>query len=159
MRFRLNGLIAATYTPLHADGTLNLDAVPPMVERLIQEQITGLYVCGSTGEGMSLTGDERRQVAEAFVHSAAGRLPVVVRVGHNSLAEARQTLSFPPGDEMHPGPVGPRVRPLPVAPTAPQRVAGRGVAPAPRGNRLFPPRHRMNPQAAAALGIRQDLAG
>jgi N-acetylneuraminate lyase len=90
MRFRLNGLIAATYTPLHADGTLNLDAVPPMVERLIQEQITGLYVCGSTGEGMSLTGDERRQVAEAFVHSAAGRLPVVVQVGHNSLAEARQ---------------------------------------------------------------------
>jgi N-acetylneuraminate lyase len=88
MRYRLEGLIAATYTPMDDAGALKLDEIPPMVQRLIDEDVAGLYVCGSTGEGMSLTGSERRAVAEAFVQAAAGRVPVIVQVGHNSLAEA-----------------------------------------------------------------------
>jgi N-acetylneuraminate lyase len=86
---RLAGLIAATYTPLMPDGGLNLDAIPAIVDRLLSTGIKGLYVCGSTGEGMSLTGDERRAVASRFVDAAAGRVPVIVQVGHNSLHEAR----------------------------------------------------------------------
>ncbi len=60
-----------------------------MVEFLLQRGVHGLYVCGSTGEGMSLTSDERRSVAEAYVRAAAGRVPVLIQVGHTSLAEAR----------------------------------------------------------------------
>lgn len=84
----LSGLVAATYTPLHHDGRLNLDVVPLLVERLIDQRIGGLYVCGSTGEGVSLSSGERRVVCEAFVAAARGRVPVVVQVGHNSLQEA-----------------------------------------------------------------------
>ncbi len=87
---RLTGLIAATCTPMDEQGRLKLDVVPPMVDRLIAEGVAGLYVCGSTGEGMSLTGAERRLVAEAYVEAAAGRVPVIVQVGHNSLAEAAE---------------------------------------------------------------------
>ena len=90
MKKRLTGLIAATFTPMHDDGALNLNAVKPMVEHLLKEGMGGLYVVGSTGEGVSLCGHERRAVAEAFVKAADGRLPVVVQVGHNSLSEARQ---------------------------------------------------------------------
>jgi N-acetylneuraminate lyase len=86
---RLTGLIAATYTPMRDDGALNLDAVGPLVEHLIETGVAGLYVCGSTGEGVSLGSDERRAVTRAYVEAAARRLPVVVQVGHNSLAEAR----------------------------------------------------------------------
>ncbi|WP_442505414.1 dihydrodipicolinate synthase family protein [Novipirellula sp. SH528] len=87
---KLNGLIAATYTPLDDNGELNLDPIAAMTEWLIAQGISGLYVCGSTGEGMSLSSDERRRVAEAYVQSAGGRVPVIIQVGHNSLAEARQ---------------------------------------------------------------------
>lgn len=87
---RLNGLIAATYTPLDDSGNLNLDAVTPMVEHLLASGISGLYVCGSTGEGMSLTGSERKAVAEAYVLAADHRVPVIVQVGHNSLSEAAE---------------------------------------------------------------------
>jgi N-acetylneuraminate lyase len=59
-------------------------------ERPIAEGVDGFYVCGSTGEGVSLTTNERKRVAEAFIDAAAGRLPVVVQVGHNSLEEARE---------------------------------------------------------------------
>lgn len=91
MKFKkLNGLVAATYTPLHDDGSLNTEEIPSMVDRLLSNGVTGLYVCGSTGEGMSLSGDDRRTVAEAYVKATAGRVPVIVQVGHNSLDEARQ---------------------------------------------------------------------
>ncbi len=87
---RLDGLIAATYTPLDAEGNLNLAEVSPMVEHLLATGVSGLYVCGSTGEGMSLSTDERKAVAEAYVRACGGRVPVIVQVGHNSLFEARQ---------------------------------------------------------------------
>ena len=67
MAYRLTGLIAATYTPLCEDGSLHLDLVPAMVDFLERSGVTGIYICGSTGEGMSLSGDERRAVAEAYV--------------------------------------------------------------------------------------------
>lgn len=90
MEYRLSGLVAATYTPMDDAGRLNLVEVPSQVERLIGEGVTGLYVCGSTGEGASLTGSERRLVAEAFVAAAARRVPVIVQVGHNSVSEAAE---------------------------------------------------------------------
>jgi N-acetylneuraminate lyase len=86
---KLSGLIAATYTPMSANGDLNLEVVPQMVEKLLLDGISGLYVCGSTGEGMSLTTPERQSVAAAFVEASAGRLPVIVQVGHNSLRESQ----------------------------------------------------------------------
>lgn len=90
MGFRLTGLVAATFTPMHADGSLNLDQVGPMVDYLIDRGLSALYVCGSTGEGPSLSMDERKATAAEFVGASSGRLPVVVQVGHTSLAEARQ---------------------------------------------------------------------
>ena len=93
---RLDGLIAATYTPLDDNGSLNPALVAPMVEHLLQNGINGLYVCGSTGEGMSLSSDERKAVAEAYVQATDGRIPVIIQVGHNSLAEARQLAAHAP---------------------------------------------------------------
>ncbi|MCA9265444.1 MAG: dihydrodipicolinate synthase family protein [Planctomycetales bacterium] len=85
---RLNGLIAATLTPYHPDHSINLAAVPPLVELMLSQGVDGFYVNGSTGEGMSLTTDERCQLAEAFVRAAAGQAPVVIQVGHNCLRDA-----------------------------------------------------------------------
>ena len=85
---RLRGLIPATYTPLRPDGAIDLDAIAPLTEQLLEDGVTGLYVCGSTGEGVSLSVPERKQVAEAFVAAANGRVPVMVHVGHDSLTEA-----------------------------------------------------------------------
>ena len=85
---QLQGLIAATYTPLTTDGKLNLPQVHPLVEHLLASGVDGLFVCGSTGEGMSLTTSERKELATAYIEAAQGRVPVLIHVGHNSLAEA-----------------------------------------------------------------------
>ncbi len=66
---QLTGLIAATFTPFDAQGKINLGAIPDMVETLVANRISGIYVCGSTGEGHSLTVAERKTLTEAF-HAA-----------------------------------------------------------------------------------------
>jgi len=89
MSFRLHGLIAAGFTPMNADGSVAPDLIAEVVEFLIEQRVGGIYVCGSTGEGPLLSTEERMAVAAAYVAAAGGRLPVVVQVGHSSLAEAR----------------------------------------------------------------------
>jgi len=86
---RLTGLVAAAYTPMHDDGSIKLEAVPGMVDYLVSAGMSGIYVCGSTGEGPSLRCDERKAVAEAFVQACGGRLPIVIQVGHNSVAMSK----------------------------------------------------------------------
>jgi len=93
MQDRYTGLFAAVFTPMRGDGSLNLTQIQPMVDYLLRTEISGLYVCGSTGEGPSLSSDERRAVAAEYVKAAAGKLPVIVQVGHNSIAEARELAS------------------------------------------------------------------
>lgn len=90
MKERITGLVAATFTPMHDDGSLRLERAEPMVDFLLQAGIRALYVVGSTGEGVSMTGAERRQTAEAYVRATRRRVPVIVQVGHTSLAEARE---------------------------------------------------------------------
>lgn len=90
MANKTRGLIAATFTPLKPDGSLNLALIPPVTDHLVANGITGIYVAGSTGEGVSLTMDERRAVAEAYIDAAAGRLMVFVQVGQDSVEQARQ---------------------------------------------------------------------
>lgn len=87
---KFQGLMAATYTPFDAGGALNLNAVPAIVEHLVASGVKGLYVCGSTGEGMSLSQRQRIEITEAYQAASQNRLPVMVQVGHNCLAEARE---------------------------------------------------------------------
>ena len=87
---RYNGLIAATLTPMKASREVSMEHVGPQIERLIERQVAGLYVCGSTGEGVSLTNAERKAVTVESIRAAAGHVPVLVQVGHNSLAEAAE---------------------------------------------------------------------
>jgi len=63
MQFHLDGLIAAVFTPLEDDGSLNLGQVPAVVNHLESDGVEGLYILGSTGEGVSMSRKERRRVA------------------------------------------------------------------------------------------------
>lgn len=89
----LNGLVPAVITPMDDTGSLNLDMVEPMVEHLVTDDVHGIYVCGSTGEGPSLTTDERKEVVREYNKAANGTLDVIAHVGHNSLRSAKELAS------------------------------------------------------------------
>jgi N-acetylneuraminate lyase len=84
----LTGLVAAPHSPFKPDGSLNLDIVPAQVQLLLEGGVRAAFVCGTTGEGPSLTTPERIGLADRWVRVAPRELSVVVHVGHTSLAEA-----------------------------------------------------------------------
>jgi N-acetylneuraminate lyase len=89
MPTKLTGLIAATPTPFHADGSLNLDAVEPLAELLAKAGVAGVFIAGSTGESHSLTVDERIALAERWSKVAPKyKLKHLVHVGHNCQLDA-----------------------------------------------------------------------
>lgn len=63
---KLQGLIAAPFTPMHPDGTLHLSLIPAYYEMLKANGVTGAFICGSTGEGVSLTLHEKKSVATTW---------------------------------------------------------------------------------------------
>ncbi len=81
-------LIAAPHSPFDLHGELNLAAVDLQAAHLRRTGIHGVLVAGTTGEGASLTGAERRRLAERWV-AVGGDLRVVLHVGHASPHEAR----------------------------------------------------------------------
>ena len=85
----LNGLIAAPFTPMKEDGGINLPMIKKYADTIAEKGcVTGVFICGTTGEYASTTVEERKAVAEAWVEGAAGRFKVVVHVGSNCYVDA-----------------------------------------------------------------------
>jgi N-acetylneuraminate lyase len=90
MKSRLLGLIAAPFTPMLPDGSLNPAAILQQGRALSASGVAGAFICGTTGEGFSLTTPERQQVAEAWKNEQTKSLRLIVHVGHNSLEESQK---------------------------------------------------------------------
>ena len=88
----LEGLIAAPFTPMGPDGSLNLSIIPRYYRMLKANGIAGAFICGSTGEGVSLTTREKMAVAEAWA-SCTGDDPdfrVMTLLGGTSIADCQE---------------------------------------------------------------------
>jgi dihydrodipicolinate synthase/N-acetylneuraminate lyase len=84
----LEGVLAAAVTPLREDGTkLDEPAFGPYVDFLAEGGLDGLLALGTTGEGILLSADERKQAARLFLAAAGGRLQVAVHCGAQTTAE------------------------------------------------------------------------
>jgi N-acetylneuraminate lyase len=90
MQNRFRGLIAAPFTPFKSDRSINLDVIPAYARFLRENGVSAAFVCGTTGEGLSMTLAERLAVAEKWTASSDERLPVIVHVGHTCLEDARK---------------------------------------------------------------------
>jgi len=86
MNQKLTGLIAAPFTALNAEGSLNLDMIERQANLLVENKVNGAFICGTTGEGMSLSMDERLKVAEKWMAVAPRSLRVIVHVGHQTIS-------------------------------------------------------------------------
>jgi N-acetylneuraminate lyase len=89
MSVRLSGILPALVTPLRADETVNVTALEQLLERVYTSGVDGVYVCGSTGEGLVLPAAERRKVTEVAVRNSPQGKQVIVHVGAWSFSEAQ----------------------------------------------------------------------
>lgn len=88
MALTLSGMFTAVVTPFQADGSLDLPALARHVEWQIENGISGLVPCGSTGEAATLSHEEHVRVVRHVVEVAAKRVPVIAGTGSNSTREA-----------------------------------------------------------------------
>lgn len=79
-------LVVAAVTPLTESGaTLDLEAVAPYVAFLESHGADGVFACGTTGEGVLLSLDERRRVTAAFRDAVSGAL--IMHAGAQNTAD------------------------------------------------------------------------
>ncbi|XP_064520167.1 ATP-dependent RNA helicase A isoform X5 [Pseudopipra pipra] len=91
-RKKLQGLVAATITPMTPDGQINLPVIRQYVDYLVNKQtVKNVFVNGTTGEGLSLSIQERKQLAEEWVCQGKDKLDhVIIHVGALSLPESQE---------------------------------------------------------------------
>ena len=86
---KLTGLIAAPFTPMDQTGNLNLGLVGKYADKLKKDGVGGAFVCGTTGEGMLMTSEERISVAEKWIEQQNSNFKVIVHVGTTSARQSR----------------------------------------------------------------------
>lgn len=82
-----SGSLVAIVTPMHADGTIDLDAWARLLDFHAANGTRGIIVGGTTGESATLNDAELRELA---LHAAArlrGRLALIVGAGSSSTAD------------------------------------------------------------------------
>ncbi|MGR9135528.1 4-hydroxy-tetrahydrodipicolinate synthase [Rhizobium indigoferae] len=80
---RLGGAITTLITPFR-HGCLDRPALRALAEWQILSGVDGLTVCSTTGEGPTLSQQERAEAIDLVIRSAAGRVPVIAATGTTS---------------------------------------------------------------------------
>ena len=81
------GILTAILTPFDADGRVNEDAFVALVHHLLENGSDGVVVAGSTGEGATLTDDEKLRLFELAVRES-GDATVIAGTGSNDTAHS-----------------------------------------------------------------------
>jgi N-acetylneuraminate lyase len=84
----LRRIFSALVTPMRADESVDHDVLGALVERQLGRGVEGFYCCGSSGEALLLSLEERKQVVRTVTEAAAGRVPVIAHVGTIRTADA-----------------------------------------------------------------------
>jgi N-acetylneuraminate lyase len=83
-----HGTWPALITPVAPDGSVNVPVLRELTEYLLAKQVDGLYLCGSTGEGLFQSVQDRELVVKQVLDQVRGRIPVIVHVGCVATREA-----------------------------------------------------------------------
>lgn len=83
-----SGIWSALITPFDADNNVNQQVLCDLVDYLLDQNVSGFYLCGSTGEGLLMSLDERKTVTETVLRHVDGRAPVIVHIGTTALVDA-----------------------------------------------------------------------
>ncbi len=84
----IKGSLVAIVSPMHDDGSLDLDAYRRLIDWHVAEGTNAIVAVGTTGESPTVTPSEHGELIRVAVEAAGGRVPVIAGTGGNSTAEA-----------------------------------------------------------------------
>lgn len=87
MRLKPEGIITPLVTPMHDDESLNETELRVQINRMITNEINGVFCLGTNGEFYALTPEEKLKIIEITVEETRGRVPVYAGTGCISTKE------------------------------------------------------------------------
>jgi len=91
---KLQGLIAAAHTPFNADGSVNYALIRKQAETLVRQKVTGVYISGTTGEGIHTSIAERKRVMDEWAKWGKGKLFLIVHIGALALPDVQELGAY-----------------------------------------------------------------
>jgi len=92
MKKKFQGTGVALVTPFDHKGKIDFPALGRIVEHLIVNRIEYLVVLGTTGESVTLTKEEKKEVTRYVIDAAKGRVHIVLGIGGNNTAEIIESI-------------------------------------------------------------------
>ncbi|MAB49776.1 MAG: 4-hydroxy-tetrahydrodipicolinate synthase [Flavobacteriaceae bacterium] len=80
------GTGVALITPFHEDLSIDFDALERLVEHNINNGTEYLVISGTTGESVTVTADEKKELIQFISKVNNGRVPLVLGIGGNNTA-------------------------------------------------------------------------
>lgn len=90
---QFQGSMVALVSPMHADGSLDWQALDKLVDFHIEQGTSAIIAVGTSGESATLAVDEHLQLIERVVKHADKRIPIIAGTGANSTREAIELTS------------------------------------------------------------------
>ena len=84
MDLKNSHIMTAMVTPFGKDGNVDYELLKKLIDHLLSTGTDGILVSGTTGEGPTLTEEEKIELIERTVEYVAGRVPVVAGTGSNN---------------------------------------------------------------------------
>lgn len=83
-----DGIWTPIVTPFNADGLVDMAAVAPLVDSLVEHGVNGLIVGGTTGEYYALSNAERKELLASVTKLVRGRVPLMAGINSTSTNES-----------------------------------------------------------------------
>jgi 4-hydroxy-tetrahydrodipicolinate synthase len=90
----IKGSIVAIVTPMHEDGSLDLDSYRRLIDWHVAQGTSAIVAVGTTGESPTVDVQEHCDLVRVAVEQAAGRVPVIAGTGGNSTREAIELTEY-----------------------------------------------------------------
>lgn len=84
MDLKNSHIMTAMVTPFGKDGNVDYELLKKLIDHLLSTGTDGILVSGTTGEGPTLTEEEKIELIEKTVEYVAGHVPVVAGTGSNN---------------------------------------------------------------------------
>ena len=85
---KYQGIIPAFYACYDDEGRASGDRARDLVRHMKAKGVKGLYVCGSSGECIYQSKEERKQILEAVMEEAGGELTIIAHVACNNTQDS-----------------------------------------------------------------------
>jgi len=77
----LQGIVCANITPFDKNREVDYKSIKTLSKYLVEIGLDAVYPMGTNGEGITLTIEERKKIAETMVSEISGQIPVVIQCG------------------------------------------------------------------------------